>query len=511
MTDDNLKFGEIELDLNETSVAQRVGPKTSADASDNQKSKAVDYFEADEFSVDPSDPQVFGRTFVNSLFKILKIGSIYEVEHNQTRQAIEEFTEFFQRAMRSYDEDELSIVIRDELAVVNGESLRLKRRAQQRLNELRDLFCQANIRGLLLRRDMAVDDLVHFLKELKVATKKKTGMEHVEIPAITIDHGQPVRNLLEKIMNVDKSMYVLHVYIRGLVKMRNMHEQVREKQDADIPTGVIRRIMQSVSDLLADEDYTILGLLPLRLVPPDLSSHSLNASVYAMLLGDRLGLSPQMTSFMAMSIIYQDLDRIVGISVAQRDRETGLDADRQFSVNLRDVARMLGRVRGDVISTLRVLVTYERGVPFQKKMANPFYRRPRSLHLASRIIDLSRTYDLLIQGLEGYKTRRPDLAIEYIQNRSGDIFDPALVDLMVSTLGVYPIGTTIQLTSGEKAVVIKTPDASKDPRRPVVRTLNMDQATVIDLSDSQFQHIEIAGSIEVDPNEITVSKVFLLS
>lgn len=506
--DDNLKYDEISFD--EASAVSEIGMEPSVGLG-RQQSKAVDYFEADDFSADPSDPQVFGRTFVNTLFKILKIGSIYEVDHNQTRQAITEFTDFFARAMAQSPDAELSIVIRDELGIVNGEALRLKRKAQSRLNELRDLFSAANIKGLLLSEQMTVDDLVYFLTELKKATRERTGMEHVQLPTIEIDHGQPSRNLLEKIMNVDKAMYVLHVYIRGLVKMRNMHDQVRDKQDADIPTGVIRRIMQSVSDLLADEDFTILGLLPMRLVPPDLSSHSLNAAVYSMLLGDRIGLTPQMTSFMAMSIIFQDLDRIVGISVAQRDRETGLDDDRQFSANLRDVARMLGRVKGDVISTLRVLVTYERGCSFETKITNPFYRQPRDLHLASRIIDLCRTYDLLIQGLEGYKTRRPDLAIEYIQNRSGEIFDPALVELMVSTLGIYPIGTTVQLTSGEKAVVIKTPDPARDPRRPVVRVLNMQQATVLDLADPQFQHIEIAGSVDIDPNEITVSKVFLLS
>jgi HD-GYP domain-containing protein (c-di-GMP phosphodiesterase class II) len=517
--DDNMKYGEISFGAEADSVPDlEVGGGRSAPSglgeftsSARQQSKSVDYFEEDDLSADPSDPQVFGRMFVNSLFKILKIGSIYQVDHNQTRQAIGEFIEFFQRAMAHTEERELSIVVRDELGIVNGENLRLKRKSQQRLNELRDIFADANIKGLLLSRDMTVDDLVVFLTELREATKKHTGMEHVEIPTIEIDHGQPVRNLIEKIMNVDKAMYVLHVYIRGLVKMRNMHEQVRERQDADIPTGVIRRIMQSISELLADEDYTILGLLPLRLVPPDLSSHSLNTAVYAMLLGDRLALSPQVTSFLAMSIIYQDLDRIVGISVAKRDRETGLDAERQFSVNLRDVARMLGRVRGDVISTLRVLTTYERGCPYERKIANPFYRRPRDLHLASRIIDLCRTYDLLIQGLEGYKTRRPDLAIEYVQARSGEVFDSALVDLLVSTLGVYPIGTTVQLTSGETAVVIKTPDASKDPRRPVVRTLNTHQPHVIDLSAPNYGHIEIARSVEVDPAEITVSKVFLLS
>lgn len=468
-------------------------------------------YQEEEFSADPSDAQVFGRTFVTSLYKILKIGSIYEVQHNQTRIAVDEFMTFFNEAMRNYHEDAISVVIRDELGVVNGESLRLKRKMQGRLNELRDLFASATIKGLLLKRGMTADDFINFLDQLRKAGKARSDMEHVEIPSIEIEHGMPERNIIEKIMNVNKAMYVAHVYVRGLVKLKNAHELVRSTGDADIPTGVIRRIMQSISELIGDEDFTILGLLPLRMVPPDLSVHSFNTAIYAMIMGDRLGLPPQLTSFIGMSVIYQDVDRIVGITVGHRDREDAIDSTRQFSMNLRDVARMLPRVKGDVVSTLRVLLTYERGCSFEKPIAQPFYRRNRKLHLAPRIVDLCRTYDLMIQGLEGYKTRRPDLAIQYVENRSGQVFDPALVDLMVSTLGVYPIGTTVQLTSGEKAVVIKTPDPSQDPRRPVVRILNTQNPATIDLADARYANVEVAGSIDVDPSEITVSKVFLLS
>ncbi len=472
-------------------------------AEDSEKSEAA--------LDDPNHPQNFGRTFIEQVYKILKIGSIYEVQHNQTRLTASEFIDFFNHAMSFSLEPSFSISIRDELAVVNGENLRLKRRAQSRLNELRDLFALADIRGLVIYRQMNVDDLLDFLDALRKASKAGNGMLDYEPRNIDIDHGPPTRNIIEAIMDVNKAMYVCHLYLRGLVKMKNLHDQVRERMDPEVPTGIIRRIIQSISELLADEDFTILGLLPLRLVSPDLATHSLNSAIYGMLLADRLGLEPALTTYLGMSIIYQDLDRIVGITVARRDDETLIDPQQQFSMNLRDVAKMLDRVQGDIVSTLRVLVTYERGCAFNQPIAAPFYRSPRELHLATRIIDLCRTYDLLIQGLEGYKTRRPDLAIEYIQSRAGEVFDGPLVELMISTLGVYPIGTTVLLSSGEKAVVIKTPDPSGDPRRPICRLLSIENPRVIDLGQREFDTLDILKAIEVDPGEISVSKVFLLT
>lgn len=460
------------------------------------------------------DAQEFGRFFVDSVYRILKVASIYNVDHNQTREAMEEFLPDFQKSVESQEGAIITMTIRGELCSINGETLRLRRKEQERLNELHGIFEAANIRGIAFERGMSLDHLATFLKHLNDAASPQTdveGMEHVRVPNISISHGSPSETIMEAIAKVNKAMYVAHIYIRALVKVRNMHEQVRESNDPDVPTGVVRRILQTISELLADDDFTILGLLPMRLVAPDVSSHSVNTAIYSMLLADRLGLAKQTIAYIGMSVIYQDIDRVVGVAVGQRDRDAGLDSHRQFSANMRDVAQMLRHVGGDVVSTLRILLTYERGCKYNSDVSRPFYRRDRNLHLVSRIVDLCRTYDLLIQGLQGYKSRRPDLAVQYLESRSGDVFDPPLVDLMVSTLGMFPIGTMVQLTSGERAVVIRTPAPAADPRRPAVRLIDAANPTVIDLSDDGFSHIEIAHSLDFDEVTDNPSQVFLLT
>lgn len=475
-----------------------------------QRSNLIDYINEDKAIVDLHERQLFGRQFISKIYKLIKIGSIYDVDHNQTKLAADEFFVFYNHAFLQVDDTEISFLIQDELAIVNGENIRLRRKNQDRLNDLRNMFTVVNIKGLLLKREATEKDFRIFLSALAACVHKRKAMLGIKIPNIVIEHGEPSRHLVEKILSVDKGMYVMHIYIRGLVKVRNMHAEVKAIRSPNIAMGVIRRIVQSVAQLIADEDYIILGLLPLRLIAPDLSTHSFNSAIYAMLIADRIGLSSQIVTYIGMTVIYQDMDRIVGIGVAQRDRETGLDHQRQFSANLRDIAKMLDHVKGDTLSTLRILTTYERGCPYQP-FDSPFYKRPRSLHLITRIIDLSRTYDLLIQGLEGYRTRRPDLAIEYIRERAGEVFDKNLVALFVSTLGIYPIGTTVLLTTGEKAIVMNTPSPAHDPKRPRIRMLDSRNNITFDLSDAQFSDIEIVKSITIDPSEIIVSKVFLLS
>lgn len=460
---------------------------------------------------DLKDPQVLGRLFFDNLFRILKVGAIYGIERAQTRMAAEEFMQFFAIAQQHIADDSMSVMIRDELAIVNGVTLRLDRLAQKRHNELRDLFTAATIRGVELNKRLSSEVFFRFLAELSQAAKTRGGMEHVNLPHITIAHGEPIRSIIEAISKVNQAMYVAHIYIRGLVKVENLITQVREKQDPDVPMGVYKRVLQSISDLLGDDDFTILGLLPMKLVPPTMGSHAFNSAIYVMLMADRLGLPAQLVTGAGMAVLFQDVDRLVGITVGHRDRESELDAENQFNANLRDVARMLPRVEGDAVSTLRVLMTYERGCSFERPITQPFYRTSRNLHLVTRLIDLCRTYDLLIQGLEGYKARRPDLAIQYIQSRAGETFDVDLVELFVSTMGIFPIGTTVELTSGERAIVVRTPAPSADPRRPVVKLMGRPGNVLLDLSDPRYAHIEVARSVQTEEEDFASSRLFLLT
>ena len=460
---------------------------------------------------DLADPQVFGRLFFDNVYKILKVGSIYDIDHNQTRIAIDEFLEFFRESMARSQEASFAILVRDELAIVNGVTLRLDRQAQKRHNEMRDLFGAAKIRGMDLSRQMRSEDFQSMLRHLRLAAQEGQGMEHVKLAGIDLAHGAPIRNIVQAISQVNKAMYTMHVYIRGLVKVRNMHTQVRDKQSPEVPMGVIKRILQTISELLGDDDFTILGLLPMRLVEPDLSSHSFNTSIYAMLLGDRLGLDANLTTYMGMAALYQDVDRLLGIAVSHRDRETILNLQNQFQANLRDVARMISQLDGDLISTLRTLLTYERGCPLEADISKPFYRGSRSLHLVTRILDICRTYDALIQGLEGYKARRPDLALQYLESRADEAFEGALVDLLISTIGLYPIGSSVELSTGERAIVIRTPSASVHPSRPVVKLLSGQSSRVMDLGDARHAHVDIVRTVDTKVGDFATSRVFLLT
>ena len=79
-------------------------------------------------------------------------------------------------------------------------------------------------------------------------------------------------------------------------------------------------------------------------------------------------------------------------------------------------------------------------------------------------------------------------ALNQMMELSGTEFNPVILRAFINLIGVYPIGTTVALTTGELAIVS---DLSPDPKlmyRPKVKLItdaagNLRDGEVVDLSD----------------------------
>ena len=81
-------------------------------------------------------------------------------------------------------------------------------------------------------------------------------------------------------------------------------------------------------------------------------------------------------------------------------------------------------------------------------------------------------------------------SIEYIMGACGSLFDIDVINVFLKYLVVYPIGTTVNLSNGKTARVIK--NRSRAITRPVVIT---EDKIVIDLAeDSAYLSVTIISS-----------------
>ncbi len=450
--------------------------------------------------IDPDDDQTFGTTFVDLLYKLCKVGSIFEVDHEQTEDAIDTFMSFFREALTQRAQEAISFQIRGEFVIVDETQIQLPLQSQKRLRELRDIFEEVRLRGVTFRRGLTTDDLERMLEEMHriIEADDDEHIGGVDILHITLELGEPRRSVSEALGDVTRDMYVSHLYVRWLVKVRHAQQRIQKEDPSDASVDSLERIIQNVAKQLRENDFTILSLPPIEVLSPSLATHSVHASIYSMLICDRLGVPARTTSYLGAAVIAQDFDRLRGISAKRQESGRNVSATKIFAANRRDIAKMLDRLDGRVSSALRSLLTYERALPWDETVDHPFYQKERNVHAANRMVDLARQYDLLAQGLKGEGDRSPKRALDLIRRRAGDDFDPALVQLFTAVMGAYPVGTTVELNTGDRAVVTYPPSPSDDPTRPEVRLVERNGQPRADLTASRYDNVAIADVIEPD-------------
>ena len=84
------------------------------------------------------------------------------------------------------------------------------------------------------------------------------------------------------------------------------------------------------------------------------------------------------------------------------------------------------------------------------------------------------TFDAMTTKRLYQRTFLPDEALATILRRAGSYYDPLLVKAFINCMGVFPVGSTVALSTGELAVVV---ESSLDPElvpRPRVNLVSGD-------------------------------------
>ncbi len=76
-----------------------------------------------------------------------------------------------------------------------------------------------------------------------------------------------------------------------------------------------------------------------------------------------------------------------------------------------------------------------------------------AIHLNARIAGIADVYDAMTSNRVYQKGMRPEDALKRLYHSRGSLFEPELVERLIKCLGVYPIGTCVELNTGEAAIV----------------------------------------------------------
>lgn len=270
-----------------------------------------------------------------------------------------------------------------------------------------------------------------------------------------------------------------------------------------------RRVVQSMVDIINEEECVLLALTTIKNYDNYTYNHSSNVAVYSLAVGQRLGLGRGALANLGMAGLLHDVGK-TKIPLEILNKPGRLDPDEWDIMKSHSVygAEMLLRARELNEPLIRnVLVAFEHHLNLDLG-GYPELRDHRDLNLFSRIVAVADCFDALTTPrVYRNASYSPQDALSIMMEGRGTLFDPVLLKIFVNAIGIHPVGTLVQLSTGDVAVVFRAPHASARIDRPFVRIIErkdgrMQPGRVVDLSETNMES-EPLCTIEktVDPSD----------
>lgn len=242
----------------------------------------------------------------------------------------------------------------------------------------------------------------------------------------------------------------INAYFRALFLMRDVHQDMREEKKLNI--RILKRVVQNMVDIVAADDYTLLALTRVKNHISYLVNHAVNVSVLSIWLGHELGLGKVAQEQLGLSALFADIGMArMPIEISEGSGRLSDQEWKEVRRHPLEGAKILlrsGRISEVTIRSMLVAFQHHAG------SAYPQLVDLDHTDIFSRICTITDAYDAMTTP-RPFRTKplSPEEALSTLAEDKTDSYDSLLVKLFVNTIGIYPVGTLVKLSTGELGVV----------------------------------------------------------
>lgn len=260
--------------------------------------------------------------------------------------------------------------------------------------------------------------------------------------------------------------YPRKIYAYTLRALREAAERIGEGQRFGMRKS--GRMIQTMVEEISSQESRMLVMSTVRDHSDQIFIHSVNVAILAIQLGRELGLGKDALERLGTCALFHDLGKL-RIPPATMGRQGVLSEDdfaliQQHSL---DSARLI--LQGMVAPVSRkaalMIPAFEHHLKADLS-GYPALGWPKKPSLPGRIIAVADAYDALTSArVYRRKPMSGDRALGLMRVGGGNAFDPLVLRAFTRMLGVYPIGTLLELADGETVLVSQAP-RGEDFARP---------------------------------------------
>ena len=417
--------------------------------------------------------QQLGRDLINHLFVLLKNAYLHDHGNDALVPPLQKIQVTTGELFELTSNDVLSLRLVSGTFFVNNSLVRLDQGSFANAEFLRIICADLDIGEYEFHLGLSEADLRAMMAVVIDAARTpgsqlRRDFEHLHLkPQVGVSDDDDI---------VDPKEAALRAYVTALVEMARIIERWIAGRRPSMSN--VKRIVQRLFDTVEQDPVILLGLLQLSDYQRHIASHLVNVGILVLIMGRRIGLERDALVHLTMAAVMHEVGAI-DLPPALRDGAGGLDAravqtlERLPHQTTHRLCQFGGRGRQ---ATPRLVTVFEnRG----HIAGGNLYQFRAAIGAAAQLIAVADAYAHLTAARLGTPAVRADTALEVLAQNPDGRFAPWAVRLLGDCIGQFPVGTLVELDTGERAVVFDRPAPGAAASRPKVRLLRPGQAGIV--------------------------------
>lgn len=335
---------------------------------------------------------------------------------------------------------------------------------------------------------------------------KKWGISEVHTEGALADDdaeqdvGGGLQRMIQKAFSSPSQKEVTKLYARYSQAIREFFADIDQRNPPD--NREIQDLIEKIIQLIEDHQEDVIQyILYGKHGESDEAENALNATILSILIGHHCNLVPHKVHQLAASALLRDCG-MLRVSKSIREKKGKLEADELQQIKTHPVHSFR-------IITREIGFGEDVGIPAMQHQERwdgkgyPKNLKGNEISLHARIISVADAFEAMVSDRPHRRAMTGNLAMKAILSDNGRRFDPEILKIVIRTLGIYPIGSIVQLSNAAIGRVVQHhPDAPVKPQIKVMidekgKAFVNDDGPIVDLTSVSGVFIAKA----VDPRQ----------